>query len=286
MDANPLTPNELRFAAFIKRVAREIRADDVLGRAAQLAYYFFLALFPFIICVIASLSVFGFADRGRLLLLAVSSYFVPAPAFQLIGTTIDQIIQASGPFKMSLGIAASLWAASMGMGAVMSTLNAAYKVEESRSLFTQYLVAIALTAGVASILIASVVVEVFGDDVIVALSSGVLTLQIWSIAKWPVGLATLAITFEVIYYFAPDVRERDWHWITPGTVVGIFFLAVVSIGSRIYLHYSSSYGAAYGSLGAVIVLLLWFYLSGIALLAGGVVNAVLENPTTPISTRH
>jgi membrane protein len=183
MHANPIPSNELRLVEFIKRVAREIRADDVLGRAAQLAYYFFLALFPFIICVIASLSVFGFADRGRLLLLAVSSYFVPAPAFQLIGTTIDQIIQASGPFKMSLGIAASLWAASMGMGAVMSTLNAAYKVEESRSLFTQYLVAIALTTGVASILIASVVVEVFGDDVIVPLSSGGLTLQIWSIAK-------------------------------------------------------------------------------------------------------
>jgi membrane protein len=286
MHANPLISNEPRLVPFLKRVAWEIRADDVLGRAAQLAYYFFLALFPFIICIIASLSVFGFADRGRTLLLAVSSYLVPAPAFQLIGTTIDQIIQASGPFKMSLGIAASLWAASMGMGAVMSTLNAAYKVEESRSLFTQYVVAIALTAGVASILITSVVVEVFGDDVIGALSSGNLPLQIWSIAKWPLGLATLAITFEVIYYFAPDVRERDWHWITPGTVVGIFFLAVVSIGSRIYLYYASSYGAAYGSLGAVIVLLLWFYLSGIALLAGGVVNAVLENPSTPISTRH
>src|SRR5450432_2491235 len=122
MASNPVKWNGAALEELAKCTWTEIRADDVLGRAAQLAYYFFLALFPFIICVIASLSVFGFADRGRLLLLAVSSYFVPAPAFQLIGTTIDQIIQASGPFKMSLGIAASLWAASMGMGAVMSTL--------------------------------------------------------------------------------------------------------------------------------------------------------------------
>jgi membrane protein len=281
MDSNPVIPKRPTFAAFVKRVALEIRADDVLGRAAQLAYYFFLALFPFLICVIASLSIFGFADRGRMLLLEVAGRVVPPPAFQLIGTTIDQIIQASGPFKMSLGIVASLWAASMGMGAVMSTLNAAYKTAETRSLFMQYVVAIALTAGVAAILIASVVVAVFGDDVVDALSNGNLPLQIWRIAKWPLGLATLAITFEVIYYFAPDVDERDWHWLTPGTVAGIFFLIVVSIGSRIYLRYSSSYGAAYGSLGAVIVLLLWFYLSGIALLAGGVVNAVLENPAGP-----
>lgn len=280
MDPNPVTQKQPSFAAFVKRVAQEIRADDVLGRAAQLAYYFFLALFPFLICVIASLSLFGFADRGRMLLLEVAARFVPPPAFQLIGSTIDQIIQASGPFKMSLSVIASLWAASMGMGAVMSTLNAAYKTEESRSLFMQYVVAIALTAGVASIIITSLVVAVFGDDVIDALSNGNLPLQIWRIAKWPLGLATLAITFEVVYYFAPDVEDRDWHWLTPGTVAGIFFLIVVSIGSRIYLRYSSSYGAAYGSLGAVIVLLLWFYLSGIALLAGGVVNAVLESPTT------
>jgi membrane protein len=187
MDPNPVIPKRPTFAAFVKRVALEIRADDVLGRAAQLAYYFFLALFPFLICVIASLSIFGFADRGRMLLLEVAGRVVPPPAFQLIGTTIDQIIQASGPFKMSLGIVASLWAASMGMGAVMSTLNAAYKTAETRSLFMQYVVAIALTAGVAAILIASVVVAVFGDDVIDALSNGNLPLQIWRIAKWPLG---------------------------------------------------------------------------------------------------
>jgi membrane protein len=267
----------MAFREVANRSWAQIREDDVLGRAAQLAYFFFLALFPFLICVIASLSVFGFADRGRIILAELLARFVPTPAFQLIDATIEQIIQASGPVKMSFGIIASLWSASMGMGAIMSTLNAAYKVQESRSLFRQYLIAIELTGGIAILLIASLVAAVFGDDVVAALFSGHVVLAVWRIAKWPAGLALLVLAFEIIYYFAPDVDERDWHWITPGTLAGIFLLAVVSIGSRIYLHYSSSYGAAYGSLGAVIVLLLWFYLSGIALLSGGVLNAVIEN---------
>jgi membrane protein len=275
--SNRFNPNAVALREVANRTWAQIREDDVLGRAAQLAYYFFLALFPFLVCVIASLSVFGFADRGRIILAELLARLVPTPAFQLINATIDQIIQASGPVKMSFGIIASLWSASMGMGAIMSTLNAAYKVKESRSLFRQYLIAIELTGGIAILLIASLVVAVFGDDLVAALFSGHTGFVLWKIAKWPLGLALLVLTFEITYYFAPDVDERDWHWITPGTVVGIFFLAVVSIGLRIYLHYSSSYGAAYGSLGAVIVLLLWFYLSGIALLSGGVLNAVIEN---------
>ena len=278
MAVNLFSLNGVAHKQIVQRAWTEIRADDVLGRAAQLAYYFFLALFPFLICVIATLSVFGFADRGRMLLLFLLARFVPAPAVQLIGATIDQVIQGSGPLKMSFGIVASLWSASMGMGAIMSTLNAAYKVPETRSLFRQYLVAIELTAGIAVLLITSVLIAVFGDDVIAALASGNFVFAVWKIAKWPLGFVLLALAFEITYYFAPDLSDPDWHWITPGTLAGIFLLIAVSIGSRIYLRYSSSYGAAYGSLGAVIVLLLWFYLSGIALLAGGVLNAVLQDP--------
>jgi membrane protein len=257
----------------------EIREADVPGRAAQLAYYFFLALFPFLICVIASLSIFGFADRGRMIVVHLLMRLLPAPALLLIDTTIDQIIQAGGPLKMSFGILASLWSASLGMGAIMGTLNAAYKVKESRSLLKQYLTATVLTAGIAVLLIASLASVVFGDDVLAALFPGHLINVVWSIAKWPLGLALLILAFEITYYFSPDNIDRDWHWISPGTVVGIFWAAAVSIGLRIFLHYSNSYGAAYGSLGAVIVLLLWFYLCGIGLLAGGVLNAVLDRQT-------
>jgi membrane protein len=115
----------------VRRIWSEIRADDVFGRAAQLAYNFFLALFPFLICVVPSLSVFGNADRGRVLFFGILARMLPPMAFELISRTFDQILQSTGPLKMSFGIVFSLWSASI-MGAVMDALNAAYRIKESR----------------------------------------------------------------------------------------------------------------------------------------------------------
>ena len=267
----------LSLAELVKRTWKEIRAEDVFGRAAQLAYYFFLALFPFLICVIASLSVFGTADRGRALLFAIFARFLPAPAFQLISDTFSQIIKSSGPLKMSFGIVTSVWAASMGMSAVMDTLNAAYRVNETRSLFKQYLVAIGLTCGIALLLIVSIVIAILGDNLVGPLSHGNWIAILWKIMQWPLALALLLFAFSLTYYFAPDLVHRQWHWITPGAIAGIILLMIVSTGLRLYIRYSSSYTATYGSLGAVIVLLLCFYLSGIAVLTGGALNGVLES---------
>jgi membrane protein len=254
----------------------EIRADDVFGRAAQLAYYFFLALFPFLICVIASLSVFGNADRGRALLLELFAHSLPAPAFQLISTTISEIIRASGPLKMSFGLIASLWSASLGMGAIMDTLNAAYKLAETRALITQYAVAIGLTLAIAVLIIVSILAVIAGNSLAGTLPAGNLLVIAWRIAKWTLGLAFLLVAFAILYYFAPDSRNRRWRWITPGGVVGLLLLFGVSIGLRIYFHLFGTYNVAYGSLGAVIILLLCFYMGGVAVLSGGVLNAVLD----------
>jgi membrane protein len=259
----------------VKRTCAEIRANDVLGRAAQIAYYFFLALFPFLICVIASLSVFGTADRGRALLFDLLGRFLPAPAFQLIRATFSEILLASGPLKMSFGIIFSLWSASMGMSAVMDTLNAAYKVVETRSFVKQYVVAIGLTLGIATMLVLSVLTVILGDSIAGALSSLSFVAHTWKIIKWTLGLVLLLFAFGVMFNLGPDLR-RQWRWITPGAVVSIFLLIAVSAGMRIYLRHST-YNAEYGSLGAVIVLLLFFYMSGVAVLSGGVLNGVLES---------
>lgn len=263
-------------AEIARRTWAEIRADDVFGRAAQLAYYFFLALFPFLICVIASLSVFGTADRGRAVLFGFLARSLPGPAFQLISQTFDEIIRSGGPLKMSFGILASLWSASMGMSAVMDTLNAAYKVKETRSLLKQYSVAIGLTCGIGVLLVVSLMTAIFGDRIAAAVLPGYVIATAWEIAEWPLALALFLFAFATTYYFAPDLKNRRWHWITPGAVAGVVLLVVVSLGFRAYLHYYGTYSAAYGSLGAVIVLLLCFYLSGLALLSGGALNGVLE----------
>jgi len=254
----------------------EILDNDVFGRAAQLAYYFFLALFPFLIFVIASLSVFGAADRGRELLFRLFAEALPPAAFNLVAKTFEEIILSSGPLKISFGIVASLWSASMGMIAIMDTLNAAFNMKETRSLFKQCVVAMGLTVGIALLLVMSVVMAVFGGAIINALSLGNVIANTWRIAQWPLVLALILLAFAIIYYFAPNLRNRRWHWVTPGAILAVILWTAVSVGLRIYLHFFSTYSVGYGSLGAVIVLLLWFYLSGTAVLSGAVLNGVLE----------
>ncbi|HET6144512.1 MAG TPA: YihY/virulence factor BrkB family protein [Candidatus Acidoferrales bacterium] len=278
MNSNPFrlhgaTPREVA-----RRTWLEIRADDVFGRAAQLAYYFFLALFPFLICVVASLSVFGNADRGRALLFGILAQLLPPMAFDLISKTFNEILQSTGPLKMSFGILFSLWSASMGMSAVMDTLNAAYRVKEGRSLFNQYAVAISLTTGLTVLLVLSTLLAILGNKFVAERFDAASHIVIvWKFAKWPTALALVFFAMAIVYYFAPNQKDRQWHWITPGAVVGVLLLLAISIGLRIYIHFSGNYAATYGSLGAVIVLLLCFYLGGAAVLLGGALNAVLES---------
>ena len=260
-----------------QRTWAEIREDDVFGRAAQLAYYFFLALFPFLICVITSLSVFGRADRGRALLGGLFSRIFPAAAYQLIDKTFIEIIQSTGPLKMSFGIIFALWSASMGMSAVMDTLNAAYKVKETRSLIKQYSIAIGLTFGLTLLTVVSLLIVVLGDQLVGYFSTGNFIAIVWKITQWPLALAVLLLALAITYHFAPDLKNRKWRWITPGSVTGVLLLVILSIGVRIYIRYSGGYSAVYGSLGAVIVLLVCFYLGGVAILSGGSLNGVLES---------
>jgi membrane protein len=264
------------FKGVAKSTWSEILADDVFGRAAQLAYYFFLALFPFLIAVIATLSIFGRADRGRAILFAIFARFLPPEAFQLISQTFVDILKASGPLKMSFGILFSVFSASMGMNAAIDTLNAAYGVKESRSFLHQYAVSIGLTCGLGLLLTFSLLAATMVDQLVEPLPFAFFIA--WRLMKWPLAIVLVSLAFALIYNFAPNIPVRHWRWFTPGALLGLSILAAVSIGVRFYLRYFTNYTVTYGSLGAVIVLLLCFYLIGIALLSGGALNAVLERP--------
>jgi membrane protein len=288
MGASPLSHTSFSSSGYsiteiAKRTWTEMLDDDVFGRAAQLAYYFFLALFPFLICVIAGLSVFGAADRGRVLLFQFGGSALPPVAFQVINDVFLDILRASGPLKMSFAMVGSLWAASAGMTAIMDTLNAAYDVKESRSAVKRYALALGLTGGIAFLVILAMAIVVLGNDIIGALTAGNAITQTWKIIQWPLALALILLAFAITYYFSPDLREREWHWVTPGAIAGLISWLIGTIALRIYLHFFNSYTATYGSLTGVIVLLVWFYLSGIAVLSGAVLNAVLERLA---ATRH
>jgi membrane protein len=259
----------------LRRSLKEAGRDDLLGRSAQLSYYFFLALFPMLISIIAVMSLFGHADYMRQTLLGFLAGILPGSASELIQKTLIEVIQGAGGLKMSLGIVFSLWSASAGMSAIMDTLNAEYEVSEGRSFIRRSATAVGLSIACAILIVCAVTIVLAGGSTPQAFSFG--TSLVLRIALWPIALALVLLAFALIYYFAPDVKDQKWHWVTPGALVGLVLWLVVSFALKLYLHYFDRYSATYGSLGAVIVLLLWFYLSGASILMGAEINSVLEN---------
>src|SRR6202171_5687237 len=220
-------PPSISWAEVFKRRWREAGKDDVFGRSAQLAYYFFLALFPLLICVIAVLGVF--AGKGAHVQDAVLDFLssvLPGSASTLIQKTLTEVDQAHAISKLSAGLIFSLWSASAGMSAIMDTLNAAYEVHEGRSVIKRNAVALGLTLAVAILLIAAVTIVLAGGPTAEAFSGGMVKTAI-KIAQWPVAVALVLLGFALVYFFAPDVKEQKWHWITPGAIAGAALLRAV-----------------------------------------------------------
>ena len=265
-----------------RRVWSEMSEDDVWGRAAQLSYYFLLAVFPLLIFLTTMLGYFAEAGTElRADLLRVLGTVVPPDATKLIFTTINEAEQNAGGGKLSFGILATLWAASNGMGAITESLNVAYEVKESRPWWKARLTAVLLTVGLAVLILTALALTLFGGHLAEYVAAhwmfGSVFVMTWKIVQWPIILAFVLLAFALIYYFAPDLRHQKWYWVTPGSAAGVALWLLVSFAFRLYLHYFDRYSMTYGSLGAVIILLLWFYLTGAAILTGGKVNAVIEH---------
>ena len=270
----------------IKRLARhvwgEITDDDVFGDAAKLAYYFLLALFPLLIFLTSLIGlVIGSGTGLRHALFRYLSQIMPSSAFELIDKTMLEVSSASGAGKLSFGLLAALWASASGVGAMMESLNSAYDATETRSWWKKRLVALVLTIALAILIIGAVIVIFGGSKIAEHLGASygfsdafVLT---WKILQWPIALIFMLLAFALIYYFAPDVRDQDWKWISPGSAIGVVLWLAVSFAFKGYLHFFDSYSKTYGSLGAVIVLMLWLYLTAAAVLIGGEINAEIEN---------
>ena len=272
----------LTWKALLKRIWTQLSEDDVFGRAAQLSYFFLLALFPlllFLTTLLGYLAETGTELRNNLL--AYLSAVMPASASELIHTTIDEVSEAAGGGKLSFGILATLWAASNGMGAISESLNAAYNVKETRPWWKSRLTSVGLTIALAVLILTALTLMFYGSSIAEKLAAsfgfGTAFTVTWKIAQWPIVLAFVLFGFSLIYYFAPDLHDQDWKWVTPGSVLGVVLWLLVSFGFRTYLSYFNSYNATYGSLGAVIILMLWFYLSGAAILIGGEINSEIEN---------
>jgi membrane protein len=271
-----LTPYQL-----VEQVWLEIDRDDVLGRSAQLAFYFLLALFPFLIFVSAMLGrVFaGNADLYHELLGHLQN-LMPLSAYRLVRDTVDEITFGTSGGKLSLGLFATLWTASSGMEAVINGLNVAYKVTERRQWWRRRLVAINLIVLLAISSGLALTLALFGGRIGTFLATrygyGDAFESLWFTLRFGFPPAFMLVVFALIYRFAPNVRGHGWQALLPGACVGVVLWLSATALFRLYLSHFDSYSKTYGSLGAVIVLMLWLYISGIAILVGGEVNSEIR----------
>jgi membrane protein len=265
----------------LKRVWTSSYEDGVYNRAAELAYFFFLSLFPGVIFITTLLG-FIFKSNTQLtgLLLQYLSTTLPGSAFELIRQVITEITRSSGSGKLTFGILAALWTANSGMNAIEDALNAVYKVKETRALWKTYGIALILTVSASLLIIAALTVFLYGD-VLVQLVSNTAGLKpafywIWRIAQWPIALFFVSLVASMVYYAAPNLKQRCWQWLSPGALFATLGWIAASGLLRLYFHFFTSYAKTYGSLGAVMVLMTWLYVTGITLLLGAEVNLVIE----------
>jgi membrane protein len=258
--------------------------DRIFGRAAELGFYFLFALFPTLfsassILGLAAQSAHQFYDR----LLDYLTLVIPTAALGAVLKTFNETTAAASSGKLTFGLIAAIWSASVGISAVQDTLNDVYKVEDRGSFFVARIFAIALTVAL-TVIVTIGLASLLGGDFLAALAHRAIHQDLLAAAAsitsrvigWFVATVLLALAFAVIYYWAPNVKTRCWHWLTPGGAIGIAGWLLCSLGLRIYLHYFPSFSLTYGSLGAVIILLSWFYITGLMLLLGAEINSEIE----------
>jgi membrane protein len=269
----------LSWPQLLKRTFNEILADDVLNLAAQQAYYFFFALFPALLALISIASFFPVENlTGQIT--TMLQRVAPKDVTDIVADQIRQIGQTNAGGILTVAFFFTLWSSSSAVVAVCSTLNAAYDITEGRPWWKVRLIAIGLTIGLALFVLISMTLVIAGptlaEKIAEAMHLGAVFTWSWKILQWPVVFMMVATAVALVYYVAPDA-DQAWVWITPGSVLATGLWVLASLGFRVYVTNFANFNETYGALGGVMVLLLWFYVSGIALLAGAELNAEIEH---------
>jgi membrane protein len=271
--------SSLSWRELLTRTVRETQSDNGLGLAAQLAYYFFLSLFPAVIVLLALASFLPATD----LLAGVVSLLqgvAPAEVVAIVREQLGKIAEARQGGLLSLGMVAALWSSSAAMVAIIDALNRAYDVKDQRPWWKQRATAILLTLGVAAFIVISSVLVLAGPQIAEFLTDRLGFAAVfewtWKIVQWPVAFALVVTAIGLIYYFAPDV-DQDFVWITPGSLVATILWLAASLAFRFYVVNFGSYNETYGAIGGIMILLVWLYLTGLVIIIGAEMNAEIEH---------
>jgi membrane protein len=265
-----------------KRTAKEFRNDDLTDWAAALTYYAVLSLFPMLIILVAILGLAGQYPQTSDALLRIIGQVGPSSAVDTLRGPIQEVVKGKGGAGalLGFGLVGAVWSASGYVGAFFRAANVIYETREGRPFWKlrplQVLITIVMTFLLALVAIAIVVTGGVAQAVgnVIGLGSGAVT--VWNWAKWPVLLVVLAAMIAVLYYVAPNVKQPGLRWVTPGSAVALVTWIVASGLFGIYVAQFGSYNKTYGTLGGVIVFLVWLWVSNLALLLGLEFDAELE----------
>ena len=278
---------ELTVKDFFKRLYdKSWVEEDLLSSAAQVAFYFAFALFPLLLFLV---TLFGFVLESAADLRAEMFFYLrqvmPGSASDLVQKTIDEVTANSSGGKLTFGIAVALYSASVGIDSIRIALNGVYNLTETRAFWKTKLLTLLMTFILAILITVALGIIFYGEKFLTLILDWI-NLPIRSpfflgVLQWATVLVVLISTFALLYNYLPKHKKNTWVWITPGAIIGIVLWLALSYAFRLYLDYFNTYDKTYGSLGAVIILMLWLYLTALVILIGGSINAVLQEFTDP-----
>ncbi|WP_028389909.1 YihY/virulence factor BrkB family protein [Bacillus cihuensis] len=263
--------------AFGKELKNKVKEDRATGLAAEQAYYYLLSLFPLLILLLSILPYLNIEPQQAINFM---NHFLPSETTGVLAETIIEVVTKSYGGLFTIGIIGTIWSASKGMNAFMHAMNVAFDVKETRNFIMARLISIALTLGLIVAFIIVLVLPIFGN-VILNITNQVVPVtielkNIFNLLRWGIASVVIAIVLTLLYKFAPNKKYLFKH-VLPGAIVATITWLIISIAFSFYVSNFGNYSSTYGSLGGIIVLMLWLYATGLILVIGGEINAIFHN---------
>ena len=283
-ERKPDSPDDLHKPSWgyvLKKTLREFGSDQCTDLAAALTYYAVLAIFPGLLAIVSLLGVFGQAGSTTDAVLEIVGNLGSTQVADLLRGPIEQLTTSpAAGFALIVGVLGALWSASGYVTAFSRAINRVYGIDEGRPIWKLRPAMLAITAFTVVAIVVALLILVLSGDVAEAVGDvvglGSTALLVWNIAKWPVLAIIVVVIVAVLFYFTPNVKQPKFRWMSMGSLLAIVIWLLASVGFAFYVANFSNYNATYGSLGAVIVFLLWLWITNLALLFGAEFDAEIE----------
>ena len=279
-DAGPAPSRSLRLRLsggkdVLRRTLKEFMKDDCMGLSQEVAYSALLAFFPTVAFILGFLGMVHLYGQVE----SFAATIAPHGVIHIIRGLQQDSHGSASALAFGIGLVLAIWAASGAMGSVIKAVNRAQDLTETRPFWKLRLVSILLVLLTGTTLAALLVLIVFGGPLGQAIAAkadlGTAWDVLWGLLRWPIAFAAVLVFFALVYYLAPNVKPRNWRWVTPGTLLGAVMWLVLSGGFALYVRFAGSYSKTYGTLATGVILLLWLNYSAWALLFGAELDSEL-----------